>query len=468
MLPLRRAISSPLTHSLSRHGRRARHSVVTILLARTVRTFLVYLSLDFLLAAHLGMWNATVPIVLLGRFGTAGVVAYEIALAVCAVIALPVAASWTERLPREWVMRWASVIIVLSGISRLAIEAATHSVTFWILNDMVAVAAFAVVQPLLGVYPAETVDATRTLCAFRAKRVTVNLGRICGPLLAGAALLFCTQQYALWCVAALGCCVLPLLPRLPIFPILPSSSQAGISEPASVRPLFRRAFAGFTLKIRLPAERFFTLCDILLGVATAGIVPLLIPQLVRQAALPESQAGWLIGVFVVGSIAGVVIFHPILSRALQRRLGYVAVWAALGISLVAATAADTAVVLGMCLMSTGIFGACLSMNGIDRRVIAMPSSVRIRVASATLLTTQMASMLFFTLYGVSYAADTLDGRWWLFGGLVCIAALSSCLASEPWQLLGEKGSGEHAERFYTDRYPEAFDDAEQVRRDVAM
>lgn len=432
--------------------------------ARTVSPLFVYLSLDWLLAAYLGMWNAMVPIVLLGRFGTAGVVAYEIALAACAVIALPVAASWTERLSRGRVMQWACVILVLSGMSRLVVEAAPQSVTFWILNDMVAVAAFAVIQPLLGVYPAETVEAARVLDAFRLKRVTVNLGRISGPLLAGVALLLCTQQYALWCVAALGCCVLPLLLRLPL---PPPSNQAGAWPPPAASTWFRRAFAGFALKIRLPAERFFTLCDMLLGVATAGIVPLLIPQLMRQAALPASQVGWLIGGFVIGSMAGVVIFHPILSRTLQRRLGYVAIWAALGISLAVATVADTAVLLGTGLIATGIFGACLSMNGIDRRVIAMPSSVRIRVASATLLTTQVASMLSFALYGVSYDADTMDGRWGLYGGLVGIAALSACLASEPWRLLGETGSGEGVERFYTDRYPEAFDDAEQVRRDVA-
>ncbi|VVE45863.1 transport protein [Pandoraea horticolens] len=73
------------------------------------------------------------------------------------------------------------------------------------------------------------------------------------------------------------------------------------------------------------------------------------------------------------------------------------IWTALGISFAVATVADTTVVLGASLMSVGAFGACLSMNGIDRRVIAMPPSVRVRVASATLLTTQMASMLSFLL-----------------------------------------------------------------------
>lgn len=437
---------------------------MAILPAHTVRTFLVYLSLDFLLAAYLGMWNAMVPIVLLGQFGTAGVVAYEIALAACAVIALPLAASWTERLPRGRVMQWACVTIALSGISRMAIAGATHGVTFWILNDMTAVAAFAVVQPLLGIYPAEVVEKARRLSAFRLRRVTVNLGRIAGPLLAGVALLLGTQQYALWFVAALGCCVLPLLPQLPRLPL---SQHSGTSSRTTVSVACRRAFAGFALKARLPAERFFTLCDVSLGVATAGIVPMLIPQLVQRAALPESQVGWLIAAFVVGSIAGVVVFHPMLSGALQRRLGYIATWAALATSLSVATVADTPIVLGGGLMSAGVLGACLSMNGIDRRIVAMPSFVRIRVAGATLLTTQMASMLSFALYGVTYGADISGSRWWLYGGLVAIAALSSCLASEPWKLLAENDTGDCVETFYTDRYPEAFDEAAPMTRDGA-
>ncbi|OJY22811.1 MAG: hypothetical protein BGP02_18700 [Pandoraea sp. 64-18] len=410
------------------------------------------------------MWNAMVPIVLLGRFGTAGVVAYEIALATSAFIALPVAASWTEGLSRSKVLRWACVIIVLCGVSRVVIASATHSVTFWMVNDMVAVAAFAVLQPLLSIYPAELVEKARVLSAFRLKRVTVNLGRIIGPLFAAAALLLSTHQYALWCVALFGGVLLPLLSRLPV---LPSMSGIGTSAPAPARTWFRRAFAGFTLKIRLPAERFFTLCDMLLVIATAGIVPMLIPQLVQHATLPDAQVGWLIAAFVVGSIAGVVVFHPILSGALQHRLGYIAIWAALAASLAVATAVDSVAALGGCLMSAGVFGACLSMNGIDRRVIAMPSSVRVRVASATLLAGQMASMLSFTLYGAANALGNMSGGWWLYGGLVCIAGLASCLAREPWKLLSENDAGDGVERFYTSRYPDAFGESAPVRRDVA-
>ncbi|WP_287496585.1 hypothetical protein [Pandoraea sp. CB10b_02] len=426
--------------------------------------FLAYLSLDWLLAVYLGMWNAVVPIVLLDRFGATGVVAYEIALAACAVIALPVATLWTEQLSRAQVMRWACSIIVLSGISRLAIAGAALGLTFWMLNDMIAVAAFASMQPLLGVYPAETVEKVRVLAAFRLKRVVVNLGRICGPLLAGTALLLYTWQYALGCLAALGCCALPILLRLPT---LPSPDRRQSPVPISAKTILHRTFAGFALKIRLSAERCFTLWDMLLGVATAGVVPVLIPQLVRQARLPESQAGWLIAAFVIGSVAGVAILHPMLAGAFGRRPGYVAGWAALGVSLAMATVADTTVWLGASLMSAGAIGACLSMNGIDRRVIALPSRVRVRVAGATLLTTQLAGMLSFALYGISYASHTMEGRWWLYGGLVSIAVLSSCLASEPWRLLGVKDAEGSVEKFYSDRYPAAFDTAEPVQRDAA-
>jgi len=61
----------------------------------------------------------------------------------------------------------------------------------------------------------------------------------------------------------------------------------------------------------------------------------------------------------------------------------------------------------------------------------------------------------------------MSGGWWLYGGLVCIAGLASCLAREPWKLLSENDAGDGVERFYTSRYPDAFGESAPVRRDVA-
>lgn len=61
----------------------------------------------------------------------------------------------------------------------------------------------------------------------------------------------------------------------------------------------------------------------------------------------------------------------------------------------------------------------------------------------------------------------MDGRWRLYGGLVGIAVLSSCLACEPWRRLAASDASEGVETFHADRYPEAFDAAEATKRDVA-
>ncbi|AKM29645.1 hypothetical protein AB870_05145 [Pandoraea faecigallinarum] len=418
-------------------------------------SFVIYLLLDALLAAYLGMWNAMVPFVLLARFGTASVVIYEMALAVCAVIALPLAATWTERLPRGRVMRGACGVIALTGVSRLAAMSATQSLVFWVVNDVIAVIAFAVVQPLLSLYPAETPGRARVLSAFRLRRVVVNLGRVGGPLLAAGALARWRHEYAMGCVAILGCFLIPPALRLPVWP---ATKVAGGTASTRRETHWRLALAGFVLKFRLPAERFFSLQDILLGVATAGVVPILIPQLVRCTGLDDSQVGWLVSMFVAGSIGGVVLVHPLLSGVLRRRPGYLSVWVALCASLVTASASSAVVALGAALMAAGIFGACLSMTGVDRRVMAMPSSVRIRVASATLLTGQFASLLSFAFYGASSVAGTEGGQYGWYVGVACTAALAAGVSREPWRLLTQRDARDEVETFYLRRYPDLFGD----------
>ncbi|AKC71690.1 hypothetical protein MB84_22910 [Pandoraea oxalativorans] len=190
---------------------------------------------------------------------------------------------------------------------------------------------------------------------------------------------------------------------------------------------------------------------------------MLIPQWVKHAGLANSQVGWLTALFVVGSIGGVVVVHPLLSGVLQRRYGYLSVWAAFCIGLIAITASHAVGALGAALIATGAFGACLSMTGIDRRVIAIPPSVRIRVASATLLTGQLTSMSSFAFYGASYAWSNVGGRYGLYVGLACAAALAVRLAREPWWLLKQNDAEEDIETFYIRRYPKLFEENKHVR-----
>jgi ENTS family enterobactin (siderophore) exporter len=188
--------------------------------------------------------------------------------------------------------------------------------------------------------------------------------------------------------------------------------------------------------------------------------------------------------FVVGSIGGVVVVHPLLCGVLQRRYGYLSVWAAFCIGSVAITISQTVGTLGAALVATGAFGTCLSMTGIDRRVLAIPPSVRVRVASATLLTGQLTSMLSFafygalygtfhgTLHGASYGGSNtwrdVGGPYGWYVGLACIAALAAYLAREPWRMLNPNDADDDIETFYMRRYPDLFDESQRVRGHTAV
>ncbi|MGC7411557.1 hypothetical protein ACPWR0_17265 [Pandoraea pneumonica] len=419
----------------------------------SVTSFHAYLLLDLVLAAYLGMWNATVPFVLLTRFGASGVVIYEIALATTAIVALPVAAAWVEGKARGWVTRAACATIVVSGFARLAAMCFSRDVSWWIVNDIIAVAAFAAVQPLMTIYPAETVGKSATLQAFRRHRLVANIGRIAGPLLAGVAMLYGSQATALACVAMLGCLLIPFSLQIPI------SAQKSLGKlqnsPTSMARL-RSAVDGLVLKCRLPAERFFSLNDVLLGVAMAGVVPLLIPRMVRDAALQNSSVGWLVAAFTIGSMLGVGWLHPLLTKQLHRRWGFVLMWLGTAVSLTASAIADNAIVYFVSLTISGALGACLAMVGIDRRTLAMPRNVRVRVAGASLLAGQLASSLSFAVYGLALSSVVPNALWTLYAGLAVVVVVLASSTNEPWMMLSEQTTDDCVEGFYVCRYPGAF------------
>ncbi|WP_141118816.1 hypothetical protein [Pandoraea sp. PE-S2R-1] len=103
-------------------------------------------------------------------------------------------------------------------------------------------------------------------------------------------------------------------------------------------------------------------------------------------------------------------------------------------------------------------------------MIAMPPSVRIRVAGATLLSAQLASMLSFALYGAAFAGDqvseSLSWLWCLYASVVAIAAMVAFVMREPWALLKEETAEGRAALFYTDKYPEVFAEGASVSRDA--
>lgn len=144
------------------------------------------------------------PLIIVQRGNLLELATYETGLALAAVISILFLASRVEVMRRSTALRTGCIAIALTGILRYVSVSASYSIEALLIIDILAVAAFGVVQSLFGVYPAETVKKVRIEHAFRIRRIIVTISRVIGPLLAGVVIGLFSPQASLLFAAIVG------------------------------------------------------------------------------------------------------------------------------------------------------------------------------------------------------------------------------------------------------------------------
>jgi len=406
--------------------------------------FRQYLCLEALMGIYLGSWNATVPLIIIERGTLLELAAYEMALAVVAVVAMVGLAGRVETLRRSTVLKVAcAVILVTAGLRYLAVSL-SYSIEGLTLIDVVAVAAFGVIQSLFAVYPAETVGKAQIEQAFRTRRIVVTLSRVLGPLLAGGVIALASPPVALLVAAILSAVALAVAAALP------GSAQRQPGATLTSKGRLRHLLLGIKLKWVLPPERFLTFSGFLLSLAVTATVPMLVPKQIQAHALAEGSVGLFNALFAAGAVAGLFFVSPRVARGQHPRRHYLALWALLTVSLCACALSVEIWQLAACLFVAGAASAVLSLVGLDKRTVSVPPGVRIRLTSATLVATQLANSAAYLLMGV------VASRWDAVGLVsvyvtVFVVMLLYALRSRPiWGFLRRTAI---AERYYPEHYP---------------
>nr|WP_315445419.1 hypothetical protein [uncultured Pseudomonas sp.] len=107
-----------------------------------------------------------------------------------------------SRFRRSTALKVGCFAILMASVLRYFFASNWYSLDALILIDVIAASAFGMIQPLLGIYPAETVDKHRAEAAFRVRRIVVTVGRIAGPLLAGIVITVSSLEVSLLFVSA--------------------------------------------------------------------------------------------------------------------------------------------------------------------------------------------------------------------------------------------------------------------------
>jgi ENTS family enterobactin (siderophore) exporter len=407
-------------------------------------TFRKYLCLDLLLWIYLGCWNTTLPLIIVQRGSLLELAAYETALALAAIISMLCLAPRAESMRRSTALKVSCFALLIASVLRYFFATNWYSLDALILIDVIAASAFGMIQPLLGIYPAETVDKHRAEAAFRVRRIVVTVGRVAGPLLAGIVITVYSLEISLLFVSIVGLLIVVLAMALPV------SAAPSLQPGKSSTDLVNDMLLGLKLKCVLPPEQFLTFSGLLLSLAVTATVPMLVPALIHTHGLAEGSVGLFNAVFAGGAVAGVFFLSPLISKKENQRNKYLGCWALLTFALCAATPADEIWLLGTCLFFAGAASACITMVGMDKRLMSIPSGVRVRLMASTLVISQLGSSVSFMMTGAIMSRSGATSLMWLYLGVFLIIVMYSVRSKKIWHFLEDDAE---SELYYARNHP---------------
>ncbi|MDE1165433.1 MAG: MFS transporter [Pseudomonas sp.] len=393
---------------------------------------------------YLGCWNATVPLIIVQRASLLELATYETTLALCAVMSMLLFASRVEAMRRSTALKAGCMAIVVTGALRYVIVSVWFSIDALIFIDVLAVLAFGVVQPLFGVYPAETVEKYRIASAFRIRRICTTIGRVVGPLLAGAVIAAFSVQASLLFTALVG------VAALAVALALPTSTCVNTVRGASPSERVQSMLLGIKLKLVLPPERFLTVSGFMLNLAATAMVPMLVPNFIHTHQLAESSAGLFNALFAIGSVAGLFVLSPLVAKRAHQRNKYIGLWALLIAALCACAQASETWQLAVWLFFAGAASACLSLVGADKRLTSVPSGVRIRLMAATLVVSQGANSASYMVAGGITSQFGTPALLWLYLAIFMVVVVYALSTRRVWRFLEDDAD---AELYYPNNHP---------------
>lgn len=378
--------------------------------------------------------------------GAADLARYGAAMAVCALLAMPLMSPLGDRWPKQRVMRWARGMLLVEALGLVAL--AWMDVYRWGLlcacGALSAVANAALLPAQASLLP-ELVATDRLPEAIRVRRGCQAVGGLMGPAVSGA--LLATQGIA----AAMTGALLLMAIAAATSMRLQSPPAASAAAPAG---WMNDLWAGLRAKWGVPIDRWWTLIGALMMVFLLPATGLLLPLRLQALGL---SGGWF-GACGAALSAGVMAGVAGLASALIRRLGRAgAIAAAIAVCGGAMGAA------GLCegpLALVALFalmGLCMSVTqlvGQTHRTLAVPAPFRSRMAAAQLTLAQFAASVAPALAGGLLASWRVEDvyLWMAAGFLVSGGLLLAVPGLRPFLRLDH----EHVKDWYGRQYPQAF------------
>jgi MFS family permease len=379
--------------------------------------------------------------------GAADIASYGAAMAVCAMVALPLMSPLGDRWPKDRVVRCARGVLLIEALALAAM--AWMQVYNWpvlcLCGALSAVSNAALLPAQASMLP-ELAGPDRLPEAIRLRRGFQAVGGLVGPALSGALLAMngiaaaMTGALLLMVVAA-GTAMRLESPRTP------SAGVASAGWLADMR-------AGLRAKWSVPVDRWWTLTGALMMVFFLPATGLLLPPRIQSLGLSSGWFGACGAALSIGVMAGVAGLAGALIHRLDRVRAMAAAIGVCGCAMAAAGLCDHPLALVALFVLMGVCMSVTQLVGQTHRTLAVPEHFRSRMAAAQLTLAHLAATVAPAVAGallVKWPVAVVY-LWMAIGFLASGGLLLAIPELRPFLRLDH----ERVKNWYGLQYPEAF------------
>ncbi|WP_157663550.1 MFS transporter [Burkholderia ubonensis] len=386
---------------------------------------------------------------IVSRGGAPDLSSYTVVSAMALFVSYLLLAPLSDRYPRRTLIIAGLAFYCLASIAIASMASSRFYVLQWvIICQIVGFAATALITPSADSLAVDVVPAGKLSTAMSMQKAAQSIGQLAGPAIAGGLLALGGVAITLWVNALLLVIAVLLASRLPNLSARPHS--------VSLSSWFRDLRSGIRASWSVPIERGWVLVNFLTYIFRIPTITLLVPLKIHALGL---SARWLAAseaMVAVGVLAGSVGLAAILVQLIGRytaRLGCAViegfVFAAVGFT-------STPAVLLIAYFAVGVLSSILVLAGVTHRLLARPARYRARMASVTVMSTQVASTIGPTVAGFALLRLPVGEVYSLCGLAAAIAAVGIVFVRDMPSFMAL--SHEEVTDWYERTYPEAFEE----------
>lgn len=379
--------------------------------------------------------------------GAADLARYGAAMAICAMVALPLMSPLGDRWPKPRVVRCARGVLLIEALALAAM--AWMQVYNWpmlcLCGALSAVSNAALLPAQASMLP-ELVGADRLPEAIRLRRGFQAVGGLMGPAVSGAMLAVDGIAAAMAGALLLMVVAAGAVMRLDS----PRASSAGAVSAGWLGDMR----AGLRAKWGVPVDRWWTLTGALMMVFFLPATGLLLPLRLQSLGLSGGWFGACGAALSIGVMAGVAGLADALIRRLDRVRAIAAAVGVCGCAMGAVGLCDHPLALVALLALMGVCMSVTQLVGQTHRTLAVPEHFRSRMAAAQLTLAHLAATAAPVVAGALLAEWRVDVvyLWMALGFLASGGLLLAVPELRPFLRLDH----ERVKNWYGLQYPEAF------------